>query len=61
MISKKAARINANLTQVEAAAKLEISKQTLANYESGVSMPSIDMAKRMAELYGMSINDIQWS
>ena len=35
MMTLKAARINRNLTQEEAAKMLEISTETLANYEQG--------------------------
>lgn len=57
-ITMKAARVNANLTQTEAANALQISKNTLGNYESGKTIPGIDVAKRMAELYGLTVNDI---
>ena len=57
-ISMKAARVNANLTQLEAANALEISKNTLAAYESGRVIPKIDLAQKMASLYGLTVNDI---
>lgn len=57
-ISMKAARINANLTQKEAAKALKISKNTLAGYEKGRSVPKIDMAAAMAALYGLTVDDI---
>lgn len=57
-ISMKAARVNVNLTQPEAAKALGISKGTLQGYESGKVMPKIDVAKKMAELYGQSVDDI---
>lgn len=57
-ISMKAARVNAQLTQREAAKALEISKGTLLNYEKGRSVPKLDMANRMAELYKLAVTDI---
>lgn len=59
-ISLKAARINAGLTQSEAAQKLNISKNTLGGYESGKVVPKIDIAKEMAHLYGLSVDDINF-
>ena len=57
-ISLKAARVNAELTIDEAAIALEISKGTLVNYEKYRTTPDIVMAKKMASLYNMSIDDI---
>lgn len=60
-IQLKAARVNANLTQEEAAKKLKISKNSIVNYESYKSKPSVDLAKKIAKLYGMRVDDIKWS
>lgn len=57
-ITLKAARVNAGLTQVEAAKALDITKGTLANYETGKTEPSLQMARRIAELYNMNMDDI---
>lgn len=57
-ITMKAARVNAGLTQEEAAKKLEISKATLLGYENGKTIPKIDVAQRMAKLYRLTVNDI---
>ena len=57
-ITMKAARVNANLTQKEAAKALNISKNTLLNYERGRSVPKVDMARKMAALYGLAVSDI---
>ena len=61
VIQLKAARVNANLTQSEVAEILKVSKNAIVNYESYRSKPSIDKAKKLAELYGMSVDDIVWS
>lgn len=57
----KAARINAEKTQEEAAVYTGKTKQTIANYESFTSIPDIETAKKLAELYGLSVDDIVWS
>ena len=57
----KAARINAEKTQEEAAVYVGKTKQTIANYESYVSIPDIETAKKLAEFYGLTVNDIVWS
>lgn len=58
--SPKSARVEAGLTQIQAAKALGINKNTLANYESGKTSPSIDMAQRMAMLYNMKVDDINF-
>lgn len=60
-IQLKAARVNANLTQEAVAKALGISKNSIVNYESYKSRPSVDLAKKFAELYGMKVDDIIWS
>lgn len=54
----KAARVNAGLTQEEAAKKLEVSKATLLGYENGKTVPRIDFAQKMAKLYQLSVDEI---
>lgn len=50
-IQLKAARVNADLSQEEAAKLLNISRATLQNYESGKTVPQWDMVKRFGEIY----------
>lgn len=59
-IHLNAARLNAKFTQREAAKKLDISRNTLSNYENHKTVPDIEMAKKIAELYRLSVNDIIW-
>ena len=59
-IHLKAARVNAGFTQTEVAERLKISKSTLISYEKYKSVPDIDMAQKLAELYGMSVDNIIW-
>lgn len=57
-ITLKAARVNSGLTQTEAANSLGISKGTLSNYEQYRTKPDIEMSKRIAVLYGCTVDDI---
>ena len=57
-ITLKAARVNAEMTQTEAAKALGISKNTLLNYEKYKTIPDIEKSKRMAKLYGCTVNDL---
>lgn len=50
-IQLKAARVNADLTQEEAANLLNISKATLQNYESGKTIPQWDIVRKFEEIY----------
>ena len=60
-ISIKAARVNAGYTQEEVAKALKKSKNTIVSYEAYTSSPDITVAIAMAELFGMSVDDINWS
>ena len=60
-IQLKAARVNANLTQEAVAKELNISKGSIVNYEAYRNKPSVELAKKFAELYGMKVDDIIWS
>ena len=54
-ITLAAARVNAGMTQEEAAEKLGIDRTTLFNYENGKTSPTMTMLTKMAEVYGISI------
>jgi len=60
-IQLKAARVNADLTQEEVAKEVGISKNSIANYEAYKSKPDVVIAKKLAKLYGMRVDDIKWS
>ena len=59
-IHLKAARINAGFTQDYVRKVLNISKQTLVNYELYRTKPDIETAQKLAKLYGMTVDDIIW-
>lgn len=53
-ISLAAARVNAGLTQSDVAKKMHISKQTIVNWEKGVSEPKISQMDELLSLYKIS-------
>lgn len=57
-VTLKAARINAGLTQNEAALKLNVSKDSVSNWERGKTYPDIPVLKRIEKLYGVDYKDI---
>lgn len=57
-ITMKAARTNANMTLEDAATGLNVSVQTLINWEKGKTEPTISQAKRLSGLYGIGIDNI---
>ena len=52
-ITPAAARVNAGLTQKQAAKALNISNKTLLNYEKGITVPDWTTVDRMCALYGI--------
>ena len=61
MITMRAARVNAGLSVKDAAAALGITEDTLYRYETGKSSPKIGTAIKMAELYGVTIDMIDFA
>lgn len=59
-ISPAAARVNAELTQAEAAKLLGITRKTLVQYENGTVMPKWDMVQKMSEVYGIPDGNISF-
>ena len=50
-ITLKAARVNADLSQREAAKALGVNVSTLQNYEAGKTVPDWEMVKRIESVY----------
>ena len=48
----------ARMTQGEVAARLQIDRSTVAHWENGRNGPSKRMMRRVAELYGCSVEDL---
>lgn len=57
-ITLKAARVNAGLTQLAAAEKLNVSVATLKNWESGKTFPKQPHIEALCELYGVSYDNL---
>lgn len=52
------ARKKSGQSQESVAAKLGVSRQTISKWETGETLPDIRQAKKMASLYGMSLDDL---
>lgn len=46
------------LSQEELADKIGVSRQTLSKYETGESLPDIEKCKLIADVFGVSIDDL---
>lgn len=57
-ISLAAARVNADMTQDDVAKSMKISKNTLVNWEKGVSEPTITQGRKLSELYNIPLDNI---
>jgi transcriptional regulator with XRE-family HTH domain len=57
-ITLKAARVNKNIKQEDAAKLMGISLSTLQNYEAGKTFPDVPVIKRIEELYDVEYKDI---
>ena len=51
-------RKHMGLTQAELASKFNYSDKTVSKWESGESLPSIDVLKNLADFYGTTLNDM---
>lgn len=60
-ITIEAARVNVKMTQKESAAALGIARNTYANYENGKSKPDVEMARKIADLFGRTMDEIKFN
>ena len=51
-------RKSKDMTQMELADKMNISFQAVSNWERGNSMPDISKLPELAEIFGVSVDDI---
>lgn len=58
-ITLKAARINAGLSQSEAAEKMGVNVMTVSNWETGKTVPDVEDFKSLCELYRWPENGIR--
>lgn len=59
-ISISAARENAQLTQLEVAKKLGVTKQTIVNWEKYRQTPSVKQAKELSLIFGIPLDNIRF-
>ena len=59
-ISISAARENAQLTQLEVAKKLGVTKQTIVNWEKYRQTPSVKQAKELILIFGIPLDNIRF-
>ena len=57
-ITLKAARVNKGFNQAEAAKAIGISKDTLSNYERGISFPDVPIINSIEKVYGVKYNEL---
>ena len=57
-ITLKAARVNAGLSQIEAAKKINVAPTTLRSWEKGTTSPKVAQMPMICEAYGVAFNDI---
>lgn len=57
-ISLAAARVNAGMTQEDAAKALNVGKQTIVSWEKGTSEPKMSQSRALSELYKMPLDNI---
>lgn len=60
-ITLKALRVNAGLTQEDAAAFLEITPETLGRWENAKSFPTVPQISKIEQLYKTKYVDIIFS
>lgn len=58
MVTLKAARINAGLTQVEVAEKLGLSPTTVCSWENGTNGVKATDFKTLCDLYGCRMDEV---
>lgn len=57
-ISLAAARVNAEFTQEEAARIMGVDRSTIRRWEKYEKIPNYDESERLANLYGVSLDNI---
>lgn len=57
-ITLKAARVNAGLSQIEAANKIGVTRETLGNWERGKSYPNALNIKQIEVIYSVKYDNI---
>ena len=59
-ITMRAARVNAKLTQAEAAKRIGVHKKTLWSWENSKTVPKTDKIPIICATYKRTYDEIQW-
>ena len=54
----KSSRLNAGMTQEQIAEKINVSRQTISNWENGKSLPDVISLIEISDLYQISLDDL---
>lgn len=57
-VTLRALRRARDLTQAEVGRALGLTQSAIAHYEAGTRLPSLQMARMIAEYFGVSLDDI---
>lgn len=58
MMTLRAARVNCNLTQEQAAKLIGVSPETIRKYEAAKTFPDVPVIRRIEEVYGVPYSDL---
>lgn len=57
----KAARVNKNLTQKQAAGELGVTSETVRSWEKGKTFPNTEQVRKIEEIYGLTYAEIDFT
>lgn len=57
----KAARVNRNLTQKQAAVEFGVTSETVRSWEKGKTFPNTEQVKKIEEVYGLTYAEIDFT
>jgi len=57
----KAARVNKNLTQKQAANELGVTSETVRSWEKGKTFPNTEQVRKIEEVYGLTYAEIDFT
>ena len=57
-ITLKAARINKNIKQEEAAKRIGVSEATISKWERGLCVPNVKFIPKIEEVYGVAYDQL---
>lgn len=59
-LSLKAARVNKNMTQAQAAEKIGVTKDTVRRWETGKTSPRVNVVEKILSAYELSYDQVDW-